>query len=251
MGHEFCGRVLEAPAGSSLQKGTPVMVDPRVYCNSCSACHVSATNQCETFAFLGLSGGGGGGLSETVAVDERMIHILPNSLSLKYTALIEPLAVALHAVRQAGVDSLGDHSCLIIGGGPIGLAIILILRAWGAKEIFVSEPSPARRRQAIELADYCFDPISEKVAHTVRSLTDGRGVSIAFDCAGIQPGIRDGFDALQRKGIYVNVASWEVPVRYLFYLSFVFRSIDPSIVEPASRTSDSQRVDTQRIYVLQ
>lgn len=212
MGHEFCGRIIETSAGSSLKKGTPVMVDPRVYCNSCTPCKEHATNQCDMFAFLGFTGGGGGGLSEVVAVDERMIHVLPPSVPLEYAALIEPLAVALHAFKQTGLTSLEKESCLIIGGGPIGLALIFILRAKGAKQIFLSEPSSARRQQASKFADHCFNPIKEKVGDRVRSLTEGRGASLAFDCAGIQPGIVDGFDALRLKGQYVNIASWEVAV---------------------------------------
>jgi (R,R)-butanediol dehydrogenase/meso-butanediol dehydrogenase/diacetyl reductase len=78
MGHEFCRRVLEIPPNcvTKLKKGDAVMVDPRLYCGTCFACEKHATNECSCFGFLGISGGGGGGLSEFVAVDASACHNL-------------------------------------------------------------------------------------------------------------------------------------------------------------------------------
>lgn len=225
------------------------MVDPRLYCNSCSACGDAATNCCEKFGFLGLSGGGGGGYSEVVAVDAKNIHVLPDNVNLAHAALIEPLAVALHAVQQAGVASFEDQVCLIIGGGPVGLAILIILRAWGAKLIFVSEPSLARRQQAQALSSECIDPTKDKVGDKIRSLTNGKGASVAFDCAGVQSGIQAGFDALSRRGVYVNVAGWEGPVR-LFEIYPEDDLTNQATVESPSSRPTAQGVVAQRIDVL-
>jgi threonine dehydrogenase-like Zn-dependent dehydrogenase len=83
MGHEFCGRVLQAPKDSPLKIGQPVMVDPHLYCISCAMCKESATNACESWGFLGLSGGGGGGLSSVVAVNVDMCYALPEDALLE------------------------------------------------------------------------------------------------------------------------------------------------------------------------
>ncbi|EXJ79935.1 hypothetical protein A1O3_08220 [Capronia epimyces CBS 606.96] len=210
MGHEFCGRVREVSAGSKLQPGQAVMVDPRLYCKTCHRCQSAQTNICTQWAFLGLSGLGGG-FSEAVAVEEEMCHVLPDSIPLSHAALIEPLVVARHALKSAGVPSFDHLTILILGGGPVGLAIIFNLRARGVKRIFVSEPTQKRQKHTAVLADEVFNPLQIKVGDRCRELTDGKGVDLVFDCAGIAPGLVDGMDALRAGGTYVNVAGWEEP----------------------------------------
>jgi len=94
MGHEFCGRVASAPEGSNLKAGQAVVVDPRLYCKSCSRCSATSTNVCRDWGFLGLSGSGGG-LSGSVAVDPSMCHPLPDSVPLELAALVEPFDCCL------------------------------------------------------------------------------------------------------------------------------------------------------------
>lgn len=226
MGHEFCGRVDKVSEGSKLQIGQAVMVDPRLYCRACDRCDLAQTNVCSQWAFRGLHGQGGG-FAEMVAVEEEMCYPLPDSIPLSDAALIEPLVVGRHTLKTTGVDNFEDLSILILGGGPVGLAVIFNLRARGAKKIFVSEPTLKRQQQAAEFADRIFNPLQVKVGDACRELTDGKGVDLVFDCAGIAAGLKDGMDALRAKGTYVNVAGWEKPVRcistrattLLFFLS--------------------------------
>lgn len=187
------------------------MVDPRLYCNSCDRCEVSATNVCHSWGFRGLSGGGGG-LSETVAVDANMCYALPDTADLSVAALIEPLTVALHAIKTTGIADFANKSVLILGGGPVGLAVVVVLRTKGAKTVYVSEPTVKRQNQSREVADLVLDPRNEKVGDRCRELTGGLGVDVVFDCAGIEPAMRDGMDALRWKGVYMNVAGWVKPV---------------------------------------
>ncbi|KAF2494396.1 threonine dehydrogenase [Lophium mytilinum] len=210
MGHEFCGRVVSAPPNSTLKPGQAVMVDPRLYCSSCTRCSSQATNTCYSWGFHGLSGNGGG-FSESITVDASMCYALPDS-SLDLAALIEPLAVAWHAVRGSGKDDFSSESVLILGGGPVGIAVLLVLRAKGAKQVFVSEPTVKRAKQNAKLADAVFDPIKEKVAEKCLEKTGGEGVGYVFDCAGIQAGMNEGMAALRHQGVYVNVAGWEKPI---------------------------------------
>jgi threonine dehydrogenase-like Zn-dependent dehydrogenase len=214
MGHEFCGRVIQAPADSSsnLKVGQAVMVDPRLCCGSCTNCQASNTNGCAKWGFLGLSGFGGG-LSEAVAVDASMCHVLPESVPLDLAALIEPLAVAQHAAACTRVQDWSKESVLCIGGGPVAIAVAMILRARGVGKVFISEPTVRRREHAVEICHAVIDPVKEDVGERCRSLTDGAGVSVVFDCAGVQVGLEAGMDALRFGGVYVNVAGWETPVR--------------------------------------
>ena len=202
---------VSADSTSNLQVGQAVMIDPRLCCGSCANCESSNTNGCAKWGFLGLSGQGGG-LSETVAVDAGMCHVLPESVPLDVAALIEPLSVAQHAAVCAGVKDWATQSVLCVGGGPVAVAVVMMLRAQGVGKVFVSEPTAKRRKYAAEIADAAIDPVKESVGEKCRSLTAGKGVDVVFDCAGVDAGLKGGIDALIFGGIYVNVAGWEMPV---------------------------------------
>lgn len=213
MGHEFCGRIVSAPEGSNLSPGQAVIVDPRIYCSKCSRCQTSSTNGCRSWGFKGLSGSGGG-YSEAVAIDAKLCYPLPDSVDLKLAALIEPLAVAWHAVSISGISDWASQTVLILGGGPVGIAHIYVLRAKGCKQIYVSEPTSTRAAQNKKVADKVFNPINENIGDRCREITSGEGVSVVFDCAGIQRAMDAGMDALRFRGTYVNVAGWETQVSY-------------------------------------
>lgn len=214
LGHEFAGRIVNAPSGSNLKPGQAVMVDPRLYCNKCSRCNTGNTHGCSTLGFKGVSGTGGG-FSEAVAVDAKLCYPLPDSVDLTMAALIEPLAVAWHAAAACEISDWSKTSALILGGGPIGTACVIVLRAQGCKQIFVSEPTAKRAAQNKEIADAVFNPISENVGENCRELTSGNGVDVVLDCAGVQQGFDAGMDALRFKGTYTNVAAWTKPVSEL------------------------------------
>jgi threonine dehydrogenase-like Zn-dependent dehydrogenase len=246
MGHEFCGRIAQAPAGSDLKVGQAVMVDPRFYCNSCQPCESKATNACEKWGFLGLSGGGGG-FSEAVAVDARLCYPIPES-TLEYAALIEPLTVAWHALKVSGIKSFKGKTALIVGGGPVGIALIFVLKQWGAGLVFVSEPTITRRAQNKELADEVFNPREQKVGDMCRFLTGGHGVDVVFDAAGTAPGLADGLDAVRMNGVYVNVASWETPVSLdVQFALTISHELTPLVVHGSFRTIHVQRGQHCRI----
>ncbi|KUJ23346.1 threonine dehydrogenase [Mollisia scopiformis] len=212
MGHEFCGRISQPPSNpnSKLKKGDAVMIDPRFYCSDCHRCSNGNDNACVKWGFLGLSGGGGG-LSEFIAVPESVCHVLPEGVDLSVAALIEPLAVAYHAVRKTGIEDFGGKDVLVLGGGSIGMAVVVVLRMKGVKKVVVSEPTMKRQGYCRELVDVVLDPVKEKVGDRCRELTEGKGVDVVFDCAGIERAMADGMDALKFGGLYLNVAGWITP----------------------------------------
>lgn len=213
MGHEFCGRISQDPSNPSsrFKKGQAVMIDPRYYCSTCFRCTTGNTNACVKWGFVGLSGGGGG-LSEFVAVPESFCHLLPDDADLSIAALIEPIAVAYHAVRETGIEDFENTSALVLGGGPIGMAVAVALRMKGMKKIFVSEPTTKRQGHCRELVEVVLDPTKEKIGDRCRELTEGVGVNVVFDCAGIASAMSDGMDAMKYRGLYLNVAGWMTPV---------------------------------------
>lgn len=124
-------------------------------------------------------------MSEAVCVSASHVFPLPDNVPLDVGALIEPLSVSWHAVSAAPpVDS--GSVVVIIGGGPIGLATILCLKAKGVQEILVSEVASSRRNFATQFgASQAINPIETDVNKAVLELSNGQGADVVFDCAGV------------------------------------------------------------------
>ena len=211
LGHEFGGRVVEVGDGvSRVETGDRVAVEPVLYCGECPECLRGAYNLCRKLGFYGLSGGGGG-FSEFAVIPEYMAHRLPEELSDEESALVEPVAVGLHAVRQA--EFTPGQSAIVFGAGPIGATTVQCLRASGASLVAVAEVAESRKEMARKIgADVVIDPREEDVAEAVSRLTDGVGADVSFDAAGAQETFRSAFQATARGGKVVNVAIWEQEV---------------------------------------
>ena len=137
------------------------------------------------------------------------------------SALVEPLAVAWHAINISPLKK-GD-SVLVRGAGPIGLAVVQCLKAKGAENIIVTEVALKRKEFAKQFgADHVLDPTKDDIVSRVRELCDGQGVDVAFDAAGIQVGLDQIILAIRAKGTLVNIAVWERPASF-HPNDFVFR----------------------------
>jgi threonine dehydrogenase-like Zn-dependent dehydrogenase len=124
--------------------GQHVSIQPTIYDGTCSACIHNFPNVCHNGGFVGLSGWGGG-LSDAVTVPASYCLPLPDNIPLDIAALIEPLAVGWHAVTQSPIKGGGGENVLVLGGGPIGIAVILACNhpffpssSWASK--YVSPP---------------------------------------------------------------------------------------------------------------
>ncbi|KAI9056156.1 hypothetical protein LZ554_001084 [Drepanopeziza brunnea f. sp. 'monogermtubi'] len=211
IGHEFSGTVVEVGEGvTSHRVGDRVCVQPIIFDGTCGACLEGYINCCYSNGFIGLSGCGGG-LSDFTVCPATSAIPLPPTISLEVGALIEPLAVAWHAVKTSPFRA-GD-AVLVIGGGPIGLAVIQVLRCKGAGQIIVSEVSPQRKHFAATFgAHHVLDPTRVDVVTEVRRLCGaGQGVHVAFDAAGVQSGLQAAIESLRARGTLVNIAVWEKP----------------------------------------
>jgi threonine dehydrogenase-like Zn-dependent dehydrogenase len=145
-GHEFCCEIIEHGPGTQrrLRPGARVVSMPALMTPS----------GIET---VGLSSLTPGGFAQNLLLTEAMLHEVPDGLSSEHAALTEPLAVGEHAVAKSGVDR--DHVMMVIGCGPVGLAVIAVLKARGLGPVIASDFSP-QRRAAAELigADRVIDP---------------------------------------------------------------------------------------------
>ena len=210
LGHEFAGIVTDVGDGvDDLALGTAVAVAPIEYCGDCWSCVHGHPNTCRSAALYGgyrrpLHGG----LAPRVAVSRRAAFVVPAGLGVVDAALAEPVAVGVHAVRRAPT-TLGA-SVLVLGGGPVGLAILAAVRAAGASVVVVSEPSPRRRASATRLgAGLVIDPTDVNPAGAVREHTGGEGADIAFDTTGVSPAFNAGIRALRPGGTMISVAGWQ------------------------------------------
>jgi 2-desacetyl-2-hydroxyethyl bacteriochlorophyllide A dehydrogenase len=183
---------------------------------------------CYTGGFIGLSGGGGG-LSDSVVVPAHAIHDLPAPIGLDVGALVEPLSVAWHAASAAPLTP--SSAVLVLGGGPIGLALVQVLRARGVRKVLVSEISSARQRFARAFgAHHVFNPLQYDAVALSRQLSgqDG-GVDVVFDCAGVKASIATACAAVRARGCVVNVAIWEGEVGWnpnsLVYREAEFKAV--------------------------
>jgi threonine dehydrogenase-like Zn-dependent dehydrogenase len=129
-------------------------------------------------------------------------------LTKESTALVEPLAVAWHAVSRSPLQA--NDTALVVGGGPIGLAIIQVLKAKGITSIITVEPAAMRRQRALALgATEILDPSEVNAVTQVRALTGGIGAAVAFECSGVQAGLDTAVAGLQVGGTVVIVSLWE------------------------------------------
>ena len=149
MGHEFSGRVLDYGPGTrkAWASGTPVVSLPMIRMG-------------DQVHMTGLSAKAPGAYAERVLVQESLTMDVPDGLSPETAALTEPMAVAWHAVRRSRVRK--RETAVVVGCGPIGLAVILMLKARGVKHVIASDFSPGRRALAERCgADVVIDPGAE------------------------------------------------------------------------------------------
>ncbi len=207
MGHEFAGRVSEVGGSvTGLATGDAVAVNPILYCGECRQCRSGNYHVCDSIGFIGLSGGGGG-FAENVVVDAERAVPLGEDVPLEHGALVEPLAVGLHAVRRSGLRA-GD-SVAVFGSGPIGLSVVQCARAAGAGTVFVSEPRGARRDRAADCgADELVDPSSTDAVEYVTDRTGG-GADVTFEVAGVEASFNDAVRSAAPQGRTTVVSIWE------------------------------------------
>lgn len=211
LGHEFSGEVVES-GSADFQAGDRVIGVPLRECEDCrplGECRDRLGILCPRGKIVGLAPDVPGGYAEFVKLGARHALRVPVGVNLRDAALAEPLAVGAHAVRMAGAI-LGAR-VLIIGAGPIGLAVLQFARAAGAGEIIVSEREPERRDRAAGLgANAVLDPTTTMLPATCAATPP----DVVFECAGAPGLIRQCMDFVAVRGrvVVVGVYRHEDPI---------------------------------------
>ncbi|MCO5386522.1 NAD(P)-dependent alcohol dehydrogenase [Desulfosporosinus nitroreducens] len=183
LGHECAGTVAAIGAGvENLKVGDKVALEPGCTCGQCEFCKTGRYNLCPDVEFLATPPYHGC-LMDYIAFPENMAFKLPETISTKEGALVEPLAVGMHAAAQGNVK-LGD-SVVILGSGTIGLVTLLACKAFGATDIIVVDVIPKRLEYAKKLgATTVLNAKEVDVLAEIDKLTNKKGVDIVIETAG-------------------------------------------------------------------
>lgn len=185
LGHEAGGTIVEVGSGvKNLKAGDRVALEPGRTCGQCEYCRQGKYNLCKDVVFFATPPVDGV-FQEYVAHDASLCFKLPENVSTMDGALIEPLAVGMHAAMQAGAR-LGQ-TAVVTGAGCIGLVTLLALKAMGAARVIVVDIMEKRLRKALELgADAVINGKEEDAAARIMELTGGRGFDLGIETAGSQ-----------------------------------------------------------------
>lgn len=214
MGHEFAGEVVEV--GVSLRggwkTGDRVAGFPFICCGDQSPCaNMFGRGLCTKGQTVGL-GQSHGAYAEYVRIGGWSAFRLPGAVSYELGAMVEPLAVGLHAVAKSGM-SFGQ-TVLVIGAGPVGLATMLWAKFLGAKHVIVSEKAEARRAMAARFgATDAIDP-GRSLAEQVEKIA-GRGPDVIFECVGVPGLIQEAMMQAPRGGRIVVAGACQAPDTFM------------------------------------
>jgi L-iditol 2-dehydrogenase len=194
LGHEFAGTVASGPRAGEL-----VALDPAIPCRRCEVCLAGLQHLCPNLAFAG-HGATDGALRSTLPWPEHLAHTLPAGLSDAEATLLEPLGVALHALRLGRVTAATRAG--VFGCGPIGLLLVQALRAVAAEVVVATDPLP--HRAAAAAARGAMHAVHPDELSSV-PLPDGLGVDVSFEAAGDDEAVADAIDSVRPGGRVVLV----------------------------------------------
>lgn len=210
-GHEFCGTVAKVGFHvSAIEEEDRVAVEPSVPCGKCYNCSHGRYNICSDLSVIG-GRGHDGALSEYVTVPGDKVVPLPDEISFEEGALVEPTAVAVHAVRLAE-QKVGER-VLVLGAGTIGLLVVQAARTAGAREVIVSDVLDYRLEKAIALgANKRMNPRSEHIYEALDKEYGRDGIDTVYDCVGNQETVRQALQIARRGTRIMMIGVPEEPV---------------------------------------
>ena len=209
LGHEFAAEVAALGDGvDGLTVGDRVTANPARACGVCDHCKGGRGNLCRRTIMLGSASTTpptDGAFAEFVVVRADQCHPLPSGMDNGAGAMLEPLAVALHAVKRSGTVS--GRRVLVTGGGPIGVLVALTAKAFGAVPVALSDVVEGRRATARTLGvEATLDPMSPRLLDEVRELA-GEGFDVVFEASGAKAALRQAFDLVRPGGTIVQIGT--------------------------------------------
>lgn len=183
-GHEFAGQVVQTGAHADAKwQNKRVGIFPLIPCRSCIACRNGQYELCRNYSYLGSRRDGG--FAEYVAVPERNLIELPETVSYEEAAMLEPMAVACHALRRVNVSS--HDTAAVCGLGTIGMLIVMLLLERNVKNLLVIGNKAFQKEMILKLGikeEQYYDSRTENVKAWLDNKTGGIGADVFFECVG-------------------------------------------------------------------
>ena len=210
MGHEAAGHVAGiGPQVTGWAEGDRVTFDSTISCGNCRYCARGEINLCDNRRVLGVSCADyscAGAFAEYVIVPQRIVYRLPDSLSFSEAAMLEAVAVAVHAVSLSKISS-GDRA-LVLGAGMIGLPTLQALRAAGCSTVYVADVDASRLKLAKEVgATETLHATGDDLVSEVLRLTNNAGIDVAVEAVGIDATVRAAVNSVRKGGTVTLVGN--------------------------------------------
>ncbi|KAB8203660.1 D-xylulose reductase A [Aspergillus parasiticus] len=207
LGHESSGVISKVgSAVTTLKVGDHVAMEPGIPCRRCEPCKAGKYNLCEKMAFAATPPYDGT-LAKYYVLPEDFCYKLPENINLQEAAVMEPLSVAVHIVKQANVAP--GQSVVVFGAGPVGLLCCAVARAFGSPKVIAVDIQKGRLEFAKKYAATAiFEPSKisalENAERIVNENDLGRGADIVIDASGAEPSVHTGIHVLRPGGTYVQ-----------------------------------------------
>ncbi len=206
-GHEFSGTVAAVGAGVSPEwEGRRVGIFPLIPCKKCAPCRQKQYELCRNYSYLGSRTDGG--FAEYALVPGDNLIALPETVSFEAAAMLEPMAVAVHAIRRAQISP--DSKVAVYGQGTIGLLVDMFLKEAGIERVLAAGNKMQQKRSAMEMGiaeeDFC-DTGARQLGPWLMEKTGGEGVDVFFECIGRNDTIGGAVDLTAPMGTVVLVGN--------------------------------------------
>jgi 2-desacetyl-2-hydroxyethyl bacteriochlorophyllide A dehydrogenase len=204
MGHEFSGEITKVGKKvKNLSEGERVVVEPIVFCGTCQLCRQGRNNICQNLQLVGLHVSGA--FSEYVSVPAKKCYTLPTTVSFEEASLVEPLAVAVHAVNLASLEK--NDAIAIIGSGAIGLMTLQVAKESGVRKTYGLDTLEYRLAVARKLG--ATTTINVTKEEPVQKILAEGGVDAVFEAVGHQQTVQQGLAMVKKGGTVVIIGMLE------------------------------------------
>lgn len=200
-GHEVSAEVVEIGSQvTDIKVGDKVTIQPQVVCGKCYPCTHGMYNACEELKVMGFQTTGMA--SDYFVVEAKKAVVLPGEMSWDHGSMIEPLAVAVHAIKRYG--DIENKKVLVLGGGPIGNLVAQTAKGMGASDVLLSELSEYRLKAAEQAGIKTVNPSKENLLTKIIENFGAEKADVIFECVGINATMNQAID-LARKGSTIIV----------------------------------------------
>jgi L-iditol 2-dehydrogenase len=217
MGHEAAGVIVKkGPEVKDWQTGNRVTFDSTIYPLNDWYTLKGLYNLSDNRMVLGVSPGDyrrHGAYAEYVNVPQHILYKLPDNVSFTQAAMVEPVAVAAHAVELSSIR--WNDNVVVVGAGIIGLFVIQILRSKGCGKIFAIDLDLEKLKLAKKFgADYILNPVKEEIKEQILALTSSRGADHSFEVVGIEATVETAIGSVRKGGTVTLVGNLSQSVRF-------------------------------------